>query len=348
MKRRLTNPNIILGLMPAALIALLGISLSVGSMPISILELLRDAFRAEAERPENFSVQSYIIMNVRMPRILLCTLTGMSLGLSGCVMQNLLRNPLASPYTLGVSSGASFGAALAMVLGVGIFNANFLFSGYTLVAVNAFAFGCISLLIVSLVAKFSRNNMSILILTGTAVNSLFSAGVSILKYASGAEALKNLDTWLMGGFWGANWRSVAILSPLVLVSAFLLILRAWDFNAMNAGEDVASTLGVHVRRLRTISLVLVTLIASITIAFSGIIGFIGLVAPHIARSMVGTDNRRLIPASAMLGAIVLLLSDTVARTLFSPQEIPVGIVTAVLGVPFFILILTRRKKQLWG
>ncbi|MGI6671845.1 MAG: FecCD family ABC transporter permease [Christensenellales bacterium] len=347
MKRVFANKTFVLGLMLAALLALLGISLSVGSMHLSLFSLLRDCLRPEAARSKNFSVHAYIVTNVRLPRIALCTLTGIALGLSGCIMQNLLRNPLASPFTLGVSSGASFGAALAMVLGVGVFNANFLFSGYSLVAFNAFVFGCISLLIVSAVARISRNDMGMLILTGTAVNSLFSAGVSILKYASGAEALKNLDTWLMGGFWGSNWRSVTILSPIVFVGFLLLVMRAWDFNAMNAGEDVAGTLGVNVRRLRVLALLVVTLVASTTIAFSGIIGFIGLVAPHIARSLIGVDNRHLIPASAMLGAIVLLLSDTVARTMFSPQEIPVGIITAVLGVPFFLLILRRRRKQMW-
>ena len=207
-------------------------------------------------------------------------LTGISLGVGGCVMQTLFRNPLASPFTMGVSSGASFGAALAMVLGVGILQQNFLFTGYSLVAMNAFVFGMISLLLVSAVAKMSRSDMSILILVGTAVNSLFSAGVSVLKYISGAEALKNLESWLMGGFWGANWKAVLVLVPLLAVSVGVLLRMAWDFNAMNAGEETAATMGVPVKWLKRISLGLVTLIASITIAFSGVIGFIGLIAPH--------------------------------------------------------------------
>ena len=324
------------------------VSLSMGSVRVPVLSVLGQALGLCAQRTGEYATQAYILAQVRLPRIVLCMLTGISLGVGGCVMQTLFRNPLASPFTMGVSSGASFGAALAMVLGVGILQQNFLFTGYSLVAMNAFVFGMISLLLVSAVAKMSRSDMSILILVGTAVNSLFSAGVSVLKYISGAEALKNLESWLMGGFWGANWKAVLVLVPLLAVSVGVLLRMAWDFNAMNAGEETAATMGVPVKWLKRISLGLVTLIASITIAFSGVIGFIGLIAPHAARSMAGTDNRYLLPASGMMGAIVLLVSDTVSRTILSPKEIPVGIITSLLGVPFFIYILSRRRKQMWG
>ena len=307
------------------------VSLSMGSVRVPVLSVLGQALGLCAQRTGEYATQAYILAQVRLPRIVLCMLTGISLGVGGCVMQTLFRNPLASPFTMGVSSGASFGAALAMVLGVGILQQNFLFTGYSLVAMNAFVFGMISLLLVSAVAKMSRSDMSILILVGTAVNSLFSAGVSVLKYISGAEALKNLESWLMGGFWGANWKAVLVLVPLLAVSVGVLLRMAWDFNAMNAGEETAATMGVPVKWLKRISLGLVTLIA-----------------PHAARSMAGTDNRYLLPASGMMGAIVLLVSDTVSRTVLSPKEIPVGIITSLLGVPFFIYILSRRRKQMWG
>lgn len=336
------------GGMALVLLAATLISLSMGSVRVPVLSVLRQAVGLSTQQTEEYATQVYIMVQVRLPRIVLCMLTGLSLGMGGCVMQTLFRNPLASPFTMGVSSGASFGAALAMVLGVGILQKNFLFTGYSLVAVNAFAFGVISLLIVSAIAKMSRGDMSILILVGTAVNSLFSAGVSVLKYISGAEALKNLESWLMGGFWGANWKAVFVLVPLLAISFGILLRMAWDFNAMNAGEETAETMGVSVKWLKRISLGLVTLISSVTIAFSGVIGFIGLIAPHSARSMVGTDNRYLLPASGMMGAIVLLISDTVSRTILSPKEIPVGIITSLLGVPFFIYILSRRRKQTWG
>ena len=234
-----------------------------------------------------------------------------------------------------------------MVLGFSVLGGSIGIGSYMAIATNAFIFGCLSLLIVMGVSKLCNNSITILILTGTAIGSLFSAGISILKYVSSAEALKNLDIWLMGGFWGASWDAVLICLPVLIVCFIFMIKFAWDFNALNAGEDVASTLGVEVRKLKTISLILVTLVSSLTIAFCGVIGFVGLVSPHIARSLVGVDNRYLIPASAVIGGIMLLVSDIIARTITSPQEIPVGIITALIGVPFFIFILSKKKKQLW-
>lgn len=348
MKHLLKSKGALLLLLTILWLGLIGASLAMGSVPISISEVIRNCLSDSSAHSGEYATHAYILMQVRLPRILLCTLTGISLGVSGCVMQNLFRNPLASPYTLGVSSGASFGAALAMILGVGLFSRNFLFTGYSLVAVNAFLFGVLSLVSVCAVAHFSRNNMSTLILLGTAISSLFSAGVSVLKYISGAEALKNLEMWLMGGFWGANWKAIALLSPMVFVGIVILLKLSWDFNAMNAGEETASTMGVNVRLIKTVSLILVTLISSVTIAFAGVIGFVGLVAPHIARSLLGVDNRALIPGSCLVGAIMLLLSDTIARTVLLPKEIPVGIITSLIGVPFFIFILLRKKKQMWG
>lgn len=345
LKRR-TGKTFPVLLMAFALMAALLIGANLGSAKIDVFSLIGQALRGEFG--DEYQSLHYILTQVRLPRIALCALAGMSLGLSGCVMQSILRNPLASPFTLGVSSGASFGAALSMVLGANLTGVNYLFQGYSVVAVNAFVFGCVSLLIVSGVAKLCRNSMTVLILTGTAVSSLFSAGVSILKYISSAEALKNLDVWLMGGFWGANWDAVLTVLPFFSICIVFMIRFAWDLNALNAGEDVAATMGVNVRALKNISMILVTLVASISIAFCGVIGFIGLVAPHMARSFVGVDHRRLIPASALMGGIVLLVSDTVARTVIQPKEIPVGIITSLIGVPFFIFILAKKKKQLWS
>ena len=330
------------------LIVIICISVSLGTVSIPLFQVISDCFKAEDLRHGDFIMNTYIIMQVRMPRVILCLLTGISLGIGGCIMQTLFHNPLASPFTMGVSSAASFGAALAMVLGVNVFGENLLFEGYSYVTINAFIFGLLSLGIVSTVAKISKSEMSVLILVGTAVNSLFSAGVSILKYISDAEALKNLEMWLMGGFWGANWQSISILFPILLISIVCLIKMSWDFNALNAGEETASSLGVSVKWLKKTAIFFVTLITSVTIAFAGIIGFVGLVAPHIARSIVGTDNRYLIPSSAFIGAILLLASDTIARVLISPREIPVGIITAVIGVPFFLYILSNRKNKTWG
>lgn len=293
-------------------------------------------------------LNAYILKEIRAPRIFLTVITGISLSLAGVIMQALLRNPLASPFTLGVSSGASFGAALAIVLGTSIFGLDTATSSQWLIATNAFFGGCIAVLVVYGIASIKNGSTTVLLLAGVAISNLFSAGVSALKYFSNNEALKDLIVWLMGGFWGASWDVVQLLAPIVIIGFLILYRLSWNFNALNAGEDIAKTLGIPVRALKLFSLLLVTLLASSAIAFVGIIGFIGLIAPHIARMMVGVDYRFLIPAAALIGAIILLVSDTFARTILSPIEIPVGIITSCIGAPFFIYILLQKKKDYWG
>ena len=328
------------------MLALLVLSLLVGTVNIPFGPLLTGL--TGGERYADYDMHAYILSNVRAPRTLLCLLTGVALGVSGCVMQGMLRNPLASPFTLGVSGGAGFGAALAMVLGVGLIGPQFAKQGLSMVAVNAFVFGGLAMGLVLLVGRRVSQDRTVLILLGTAINSLFSAGLAVLKYVSNAEVLKNLDLWLMGGFWSANWAAIWTLLPVVVVATGLMLWRAWEFNALNAGEEVAATLGVNVARTRTLALVSMTLVASVTIAFSGIIGFVGLVAPHVARTLFGVDHRYLIPASCASGAALLLAADLLARTVAPPREIPVGIITAIVGVPFFIWILTGRRRSAWG
>ncbi|WP_159882131.1 FecCD family ABC transporter permease [Paenibacillus puerhi] len=293
-------------------------------------------------------MNAYIVMEVRLPRIAMAVVTGMSLAAAGAIMQGLLRNPLADPFTLGVSSGASFGAALAIVAGAGVFGVNLIQQGPWLIAVNAFVFGCLAVLVVYGLAQLKSSSTTVLLLAGVAVGQLFAAGVTALKYFSNNEALKDLVIWLMGGFWGAKWQVLELLLPLFAGSFLILMKLAWDLNALGSGEDVASTLGVKVKRLRWLGLLLVTLMASTTIAFSGIIGFIGLVAPHISRMLIGTDYRYLLPCSCLTGAVLLLLSDTAARLVLSPIEIPVGIVTAFFGAPFFIYLLIKKRTEFWG
>lgn len=290
----------------------------------------------------------YIVWEVRLPRIVLAVVSGVSLAAAGAVMQGLLRNPLADPFTLGVSSGASFGAALAIVAGASAFGVNLTQSGPWLIAFNAFLFGCLAVSVVYGIARMRNSSTTVLLLAGVAVGQLFSAGVSALKYFSGNEALKDLVVWLMGGFWGANWQVLQLLLPLFALSLGVLMKFAWDINALVSGEEVARTLGVKVKRMRAVCLLVVTLMASTTIAFTGIIGFIGLVAPHIGRMLIGTDYRYLLPCSCLIGALLLLLSDTAARLVMSPIEIPVGIVTSLFGAPFFVYLLVKKSREYWG
>lgn len=287
-----------------------------------------------------------VIVGLRLPRILLGIITGISLAGAGAVMQGILRNPLVSPYTLGMSGGASFGAALAIVLGSSLLGAQFSTAGTFLVAGSAFLFGFSTMMLVYGIARMKGTAPQTLILAGVALGYLFSAGVSALKYIAPHEALKDLVIWLMGGLWGANWQQVGLLVPLVLLCMVILMRFAWDINALAAGEEVAINLGVNVKRLRLGVLIVASLAASATVAFTGVIGFIGLVAPHISRMLIGSDNRFLIPCSCLMGGVFLLASDTLARTVLAPAEIPVGIITSLIGVPFFLYLLLRRRKQI--
>ncbi len=283
-----------------------------------------------------------VVLQLRLPRILMAIITGISLGVAGAVMQGVLRNPLVSPYTLGLSSGAACGAAIAIVLGVGVFG-----TGRYIIVINAFFFSLLTMAIVYGISRMRGTSVETLILAGVAMGYLFSAVISLLKYVSGHEELREIVFWLMGGLYTARWENVIILIPAVLFFTMLLMRYSWDLNAMSAGEEVASSLGINVNRVRIICLSLSAVLTASVIAFTGIIGFIGLVSPHVCRLLIGSDHRYLIPCSGLIGALVLLVSDTACRTMISPTEIPVGIVTSFIGVPFFLYLLVSRKRRWW-
>jgi iron complex transport system permease protein len=263
-------------------------------------------------------IASVIVINMRLPRILLAILTGMSLAVAGTVMQGVLRNPLVSPFTLGLASAASFGAAITIVLGTGILGLFISGGQYYDLILNAFVFGLLSMMLIYGIARMRGTSQATLILAGVVLGYIFQAGLLVLKYMSNNDKLKDLELWLMGGMWGANWNAVMILLPITIVCAILLALKAWDLNALAAGDEIAKNLGIRVDRLRLYCLVLATVVASSCLAFTGVIGFIGLMAPHICRMLIGNDHRYLIPCSALMGGLILLLSDTFSRTIFSP------------------------------
>ena len=286
-----------------------------------------------------------IVVGFRLPRIFLAILTGISLAVAGAVMQGLLRNPLVSPFTLGLSSAASFGAALAIVLGPGVLVSYFLLSYDMWIVVFAFLFGWLSMLLVYWISRSRGTTQSTLILAGVVIGYLFTAGVMALKYITNNEKLRELMVWLMGGMWGASWSAVLLLIPLVVICFYLLERKAWDLNALSAGDDVAKNLGINVERLRLSCLMIATFAASCCLAFTGIIGFIGLMGPHICRMFIGNDHRYLIPCAGLMGAAILLISDTVARTIMSPVEIPVGIIMYAIGGVFFLFLIMRGRGR---
>jgi iron complex transport system permease protein len=327
---------------PAVIAALL-LSLSYGEADTGIRDILRAVFLPIECQDADFFWKSYIIIDLRLPRVLMAAIAGMNLSLSGLVMQNILKNPLADPYTLGVASSAAFGAALYIVMGKSVLGMGLRPGDSFLIAANAFLFSLVSLGAVLMIVSLNKHSNLSVLLGGVATGGVFAAGLSLLKYFSANDALKNLELWLLGGFWGASYSNLFVMFMISLTIWPVLYGLAWKLNAIAAGDEVASTLGVNVRVVGYVAIILATLLAAGTIAFSGIIGFVGLVCPFLARGLVGTDNRYLIPASLLIGGLLLTLADLGARIVLSPREIPVGVVTTLSGTPFFIYMLARRK-----
>jgi iron complex transport system permease protein len=296
----------------------------------------------------NFNPQSeitqIIILDVRLPRIILAIIAGVGLATAGSTMQGILKNPLVSPYLLGISAAAGFGASLALVFGIGFVTA---YGGY-LVIVNSFVFSLLAMLVVYVFARMRGMHIETVILAGVAVSYLFSALTSLLQYLSPhSQAVRDVVFWLMGGLDIALWENILLILPVVAVSVILMMSQSWNINVMSMGEDVAKSLGVNTQRVLATCMLLASLVTATIIAFTGVIGFIGLVAPHVARMLIGNDHRFLLPCSAVIGSFILLCSDTVGRLVLAPSEIPVGIVTSLLGVPFFVYFMMRRRRRTW-
>lgn len=286
------------------------------------------------------NVDANILFVARLPRELLAAVTGAALAVAGCVFQALLRNDLAAPITLGVASGAAFGAVLTIALG-----GTFSVFGFSAVTLGAF-FGAVSA--VSLVLGLSRARhgempTAFMLLAGVTVNFFFAALVMLVHYLSDFVQSYRIVRWLMGGLDITDYQTVLSICPAVFLGIGALMYFARDLNLISAGASTALSRGVDVARVQKLSLIAASLITGAVVAVSGPIGFVGLVVPHIVRLMVGSDQRLLIPASMLFGAAFLVLCDTVARTVIAPTEIPVGVITSTLGGPFFLWLLTRQR-----
>jgi iron complex transport system permease protein len=284
-----------------------------------------------------------VVFDLRLPRVLLALVVGSSLALSGAAAQGVLMNPLVSPFVLGVAPGAAFGAALALILGVGLGD-----GGRYLVVGNAFVMATLAMFLAYGISLVKRSSKETIILAGIAVGYIFSALVSVMEYIAREDTLQALVFWLMGSLWEASYQAVLIITPIALAGFLVLMRLAWDLNVLSAGQEVAQSLGVRVKSVRLTALIISALTTAAAVSFCGIIGFVGLVAPHMARVLVGTDHRWLLPTAALLGGLMLLLADTLARSLVWPVEIPVGIMTSLVGGPFFIYLLWKRKRDWWS
>ncbi|MGI6412919.1 MAG: FecCD family ABC transporter permease [Syntrophomonadaceae bacterium] len=281
-----------------------------------------------------------IIVLLRLPRVLLAGMVGAGLALAGAAFQGLLRNPMADPYVIGVSSGAALGAVIGMLLqSVLGFNIPMAVPGF------AFIFAMATIFVVYELARTgSQVPVMTLLLAGIAVGSLLSALVSLCMYLSGSQ-LHQLVFWLMGGFSGRGWIYVHIFLPYGLLGAGVIFIYSRELNVLLLGEEPAQHLGIEVEKVKRNLLIAAALITGACVAVGGLIGFVGLIIPHIVRMLIGPDHRLLLPAVAALGGVVLILADLAARVVVAPGELPVGIVTALLGAPFFIYLLRKQKSM---
>lgn len=330
----------IIGLFFLAVLGVFAASVGAASLTVS------DVLKAVAARTLPFMevevslLADTVVWNLRLPRIGMAIVAGAGFAVSGAAMQGILRNPLVSPFTIGISAGAGLGASLAIVLGWGV-------AGYGpyLIMGNAFLFALLAACLVYGVAHLRGATPETLILAGIALMYLLSASTSMLQFIATEQQLQGVVFWLFGSLSAAGWANLSIVTLVFLACFPFLIKYAWDINALTSGDEVAASLGVNAARVRMAVMALSTLITSTIICFTGIIGFVCLVAPHITRMLIGSDHRFLIPFAPIVGSMMLLAADTLGRTLLAPVELPVGIVTAYIGVPMFLYLLMTRRRQ---
>ncbi|GAB6147484.1 FecCD family ABC transporter permease [Stetteria hydrogenophila] len=332
----------LLGASLLALIVLVGLySLSHGSYDLSIREAVDCLLGGCGGRAR------LVVWEIRLPRIVAAVLVGGSMAVAGAVMQGFLKNPLATPFTMGVSHGAMFGACLAIALGAGYEESSgrtVLLNPYSTV-LFAFLGAMAGTVVILTLARLRGLSPQAMILGGMAMASLFSALTTLLEYFASELELAAMVHWSFGDLGRATWREDAVMLAVFAPVFAYFTLKGWDLNATLMGDDVARSLGVDVRRVRLVSAFLASLLTAVSVAFVGVIGFVGLIAPHAVRLVAGGDYRHLIPLSTLAGALLLLAADTVARLVMAPVTLPVGVVTSFLGAPLFLYLLVRMEGR---
>lgn len=320
------------------------IAVSLGSVPVSLSDTWNILLRYLFGKGDMAGIQSgteTIIAMVRLPRVLLAAMTGGALSLAGAVMQSLLKNPLADGSTLGVSSGGALGAVLSIVLGI-----RFSFFPQLGLAVSSVAFSFLSLLfILALTYRIDRSlSTNTIILTGVIFSMLAGSVTSLLVVLSG-DSLKQVVFWSMGSFSGKGWEHVLLMAPVFFIGSLAMIAFSKELNAFSLGEEQARYIGVNTKAVKLALLVLTAVLIGVSVSVSGTIGFVGLVVPHITRMITGPDHRKLLPASLMTGGVFMMLTDLLSRTLLSPEEFPVGVVTSFAGAVIFIVVFYRYNNR---
>jgi len=343
---RVSRWKLMVIILAVALMLSLVLSLNVGFAQIpysTVLKVLakRIPFLGDLMSSSNVSyTEERIIIQIRMPRILAGALVGAALAAAGVVYQGIFKNPMADPYVLGVSAGAAVGASLAIVLRIG-----FTLLGVSTVPILAFVGSLIAVFVVYSISRVgSRAPVTTLLLSGISVSIFLSAIVAVLQVVAG-ERLHVIVFWLMGGFSYVEWMDVWAILPLICLGMVVIYFYARDLNILALGEETAQHLGVDVEKLKRLLLIFGSLVTASAVSISGLIAFIGLMIPHITRIIIGPDHRILLPTSIIVGASFLVICDAVARVIVSPAELPVGVITALSGGPFFIYLLRKKKES---
>lgn len=318
------------------------VTLGYGVYQISISDATKVVFDHILGNDVNYHDDLYVFGN-RLPRAILAVLIGAGLALSGVVMQNIMRNPMADPYTMGISSGSFFGAVLSIALGWSLIP--WISDDYSIV-VNAFVFSMIPMGIILVLTRFKRMSSTAMILTGIAIMYLFSSITQMILVKSSSEAMATAYSWRVGTLAFVDWDVVWYVLPVVSICSVLLYAMGKKLDVMYTGDNVSKTLGVNPDRLRIVCMLIVSLITAITVSFTGTIGFVGLVAPHVARMFVGSSNKYLMPFSMALGAAFLVAADTIAKVC-GASGLPVGVISSLVGGPVFLYILIKRGKKVW-
>ncbi|WP_319581786.1 iron ABC transporter permease [uncultured Pseudodesulfovibrio sp.] len=329
------------GLLALALV----ISISMGAANIPMTEVAKSLIGWTVSK--RFDI---IVWNIRLPQALASIVAGAGLAVAGTVMQSILRNPLGSPFTLGISHAAAFGAAFSvMILGGGIMASSHadavnITNPYLTTGV-AFAFSLAAAGVIVAVSRLRGSSPEIMILTGVALGALFTAGTMFLQFFADDVQLAAMVFWTFGDTARASWSELGVMTAVTVVTSLYFLANGWNYNAIDAGDETAKGLGVRVDRVRLIGMLLASLLTAVIIAFLGIIGFVGLVVPHMVRRIIGSDHRFLLPGSILAGGLLLLVSDTAARLILAPHMLPVSVLTAFMGAPVFIYLIIRGQRR---
>ncbi|WPN32983.1 iron ABC transporter permease [Pseudomonas sp. P5_109] len=331
--------RLILVALAALLLFSVLLDLALGPASYSLGEVLGALFS-----PDSAPAQVRVVMwDIRLPVALMAVAVGAALSLAGAQMQTILNNPLASPFTLGISAAASFGAAMGLAFGVALFP----LAAQYMVPVNAFIMAMLSALLIHFLSMRRGVTAETIVLLGIALVFTFNALLALVQFFATEQAVAAVVFWTMGSLTKATWPKLGVICLVILITLPIFARRAWALTALRLGDDKAASFGINVRSLRFQTLIMVSLLASFPVAFVGTIGFIGLVGPHIARMLIGEDQRFFLPASLLTGALILSASSVVSKTLIPGAIFPIGVVTSLIGVPFFISLILGGKKNSW-